>query len=48
MVDLGADGMEAPEIPRAYPDLKADDIREALRFAVEAVREGELPLLSNR
>lgn len=48
VVDLVADGMEAPEILRAYPDLEADDIREALRFAAEAVRERELPLLSNR
>ena len=28
----------------AYPDLEAEDIREALRFAAEAVRERELPL----
>jgi len=27
-----------------YPDLKADDIREALMFAAEAVRERALPL----
>ena len=36
--------MEAPEILKAYPDLEAEDIREALRFAAEAVRERELPL----
>ena len=39
VVDMVADGMEAPEILHAYPDLEAEDIREALRFAAEAVRE---------
>lgn len=43
-----ADGIAPAEILRAYPDLEADDIREALHFAAEAVRERELPLLSNR
>ena len=33
VVALVAEGMEAPEILRAYPDLEADDICEALRFA---------------
>jgi uncharacterized protein (DUF433 family) len=42
-----AEGMEAPEILKAYPDLQAEDIREALHFAAEAVRERELPLHSN-
>lgn len=46
ILDMVADGIEAPEILRAYPDLETDDIREALRFAAEAVRERELPLLS--
>ena len=35
------------EILQAYPDLEAEDIKEALRFAAEAVRERELPLLSS-
>jgi len=47
IVDMVADGMETPEIVRAYPDLEADDITEALHFAAEAVRERELPMLSN-
>ena len=34
-----ADGMSEAEILAAYPDLTADDIHEALRFAAEAVRE---------
>ena len=39
-----ADGMSTPEILEAYPDLEADDVTEALRYAAEAVRERELPL----
>lgn len=46
VVDMVADGMTTAEIVSAYPDLEADDVREALRFAAEAVRERELPLLS--
>ena len=42
-----ADGMSEAEILAAYPDLTADDIHEALRFAAEAVREGALPLTSS-
>ena len=42
-----ADGMTPAEILNAYPDLEAADVREALRFAAEAVRERELPLLSD-
>lgn len=48
VVEMVAEGMEAAEILRAYPDLEQDDIREALQFAAEAVRERELPLLSNQ
>ena len=39
-----ADGMTEAEILAAYPDLEADDLAEALRYAAEAVRERELPL----
>jgi len=38
-----AEGMTEQEILDAYPDLEREDIREALRFAAEAVRERELP-----
>lgn len=38
-----ADGMSEAEILAAYPDLKAEDLQEALRYAAEAVRERELP-----
>jgi uncharacterized protein (DUF433 family) len=39
-----ADGMISEEILKAYPDLCQEDIREALQYAAEAVRERELPL----
>jgi uncharacterized protein (DUF433 family) len=45
VVGMIADGMTEAEILRAYPDLEADDLREALRYAAEAVRERELPLV---
>lgn len=44
VVGMVADGMGDEEILAAYPDLEVDDIREALRYAAEAVRERELPL----
>ena len=44
VVDMVADGMPPTEILEAYPDLEADDVTEALRYAAEAVRERELPL----
>ena len=44
VVGMVADGMCDQEILDAYPDLEAEDIREALRYAAEAVRERELPL----
>jgi uncharacterized protein (DUF433 family) len=33
------------EILDGYPDLEREDIREALQFAAEAVRERWLPLI---
>ncbi len=45
VVNMVADGMQENEILDAYPDLEKEDIREALYFAAEAVRERELPLL---
>jgi uncharacterized protein (DUF433 family) len=44
VVGMLADGMTAEEILKAYPDLRSEDIREALQYAAEAVRERELPL----
>jgi uncharacterized protein (DUF433 family) len=46
VVGMFAEGMSAPEILEAYPDLEADDLREALAYAAEALRERELPLVS--
>lgn len=47
VVGMVADGMDEPEILAAYPDLEAEDIREAIRYAAEAVRERELPLVAS-
>ena len=44
VVGMVADGMTEAEILTAYPDLEREDIREALRYAAQAVRERELPL----
>jgi uncharacterized protein (DUF433 family) len=44
VVGMVADGMAVTEILAAYPDLQHEDIREALRYAADAVRERELPL----
>ncbi len=47
VVGMVADGMRDQEILDAYPDLEAEDIREAMRYAAEAVRERELPVAAN-
>jgi uncharacterized protein (DUF433 family) len=48
VVGMIADGMAENEILDAFPDLEVADIREALRFAAEAVRDRELPLIDIR
>lgn len=45
IVGMVADGMTDEEILNAFPDLEPEDIREALHYAAEAVRERELPLI---
>jgi uncharacterized protein (DUF433 family) len=45
VVGMVADGMDEEEILKAYPDLEREDVREALRYAAEAVREREIPLV---
>jgi uncharacterized protein (DUF433 family) len=45
VVGMVADGMSDERILKAYPDLTGDDIRETLRYAAEAVREREIPLV---
>jgi uncharacterized protein (DUF433 family) len=47
VVAMVADGMSPAEILAAYPDLQHDDVNEALRYAAEAVRERELPLVTS-
>jgi uncharacterized protein (DUF433 family) len=39
-----ADGMTTDEIVDAYPDLEPADVREALHYAADALREREFPL----
>ena len=46
VIGLLADGMTEAEILQAYPDLEPADIRAALHYAAEAVREPVLPLIS--
>jgi len=46
VVGMVADGMGEVEILQAFPDLEPEDIRQALCYAAEAVRERELPLVS--
>lgn len=45
VVGMVADGMGEEEILGAYPDLEREDVREALRYAAQAVREREIPLV---
>jgi len=44
VVGMLADGMTDADVLEAFPDLEAEDLAEALRYAAEAVRERELPL----
>lgn len=44
VVAMVADGMTVHEILEDLPDLEADDVTEALRYAAETVRERELPI----
>ncbi|MBZ5612980.1 MAG: DUF433 domain-containing protein [Acidobacteriia bacterium] len=45
VVGMAGEGMAEAEILNAYPDLEVEDVREALRFAAEAVREREIPVV---
>ena len=44
IIAMLADGMTNGEILAEHPDLEAEDISEALRFAALALQERELPL----
>jgi uncharacterized protein (DUF433 family) len=45
VVSLVAERQTVPQIIALFPDLEAEDVREALLFAAEAVRERTLPLV---
>lgn len=45
VVGMVAEGMSTEQILEDYPDLEGEDIHEALLFAAEAVREGQIPYL---
>lgn len=45
VVAMVADGLTPTEILMAYPDLEAEDIPTALRYAAEALRERSLPVI---
>ncbi len=45
VVEMVSEGMTDAQIIDDYPDLETEDIREALRYAAEAVRERELPII---
>jgi uncharacterized protein (DUF433 family) len=47
VVGMVADGMSESEILAAYPDLEPEDVREAIRYAAEAVQERELQLAAS-
>ncbi len=44
VVGMVADGMAEEEILAAYPALEREDIREAVHYAADVVRESTLPL----
>ena len=44
VVGMVADAMSIDDILREHPTLEAADIREALQYAAEAVRERMIPL----
>lgn len=46
VVNMVADGRTVEQILNDFPELEAEDIREALRFAAAAVSERQVPLLS--
>ena len=47
VVSMVAEGQTHDEIIVELPELELEDVREALRYAAEAVRERELPLISH-
>lgn len=48
VVNLVANGMTTDEILREYPDLEAEDIRQALQYASSLANEEVHPLTAGR
>ena len=46
IVGMVANRMTEKEILDAYPDIEPEDIREALLYAAEAVKERQIPLVN--
>jgi uncharacterized protein (DUF433 family) len=46
VVGMVANGMIEKEILDNYPDLEREDIKEALLYAAEAVKERQIPLVA--
>ena len=44
IIAMLAAGMSESEILEAYPDIEKEDIKEALYFAADAVKEKQIPL----
>lgn len=46
VVGMVANGMTEKEILDAYPDIESEDIKEALLYAAEAVKERQIALVT--
>ena len=44
VVGMVAEGMTVAEITQAYPDLEAEDVRQALQFAAELSKQRDVPI----
>ncbi len=44
IIAMVAEGMSVGEILESYPDIEEEDIKEALYFAADAVKEKQIPL----
>ena len=48
VVNMVANGMTATEILKEYPDLEAEDVRQALQYAAFLTQEEILPDIGHR
>lgn len=44
VISMLADGMTVQDVLDELPDLEEEDVRQALRYAAQAMLEGHLPL----